>query len=110
MKVVNLVKEKTGPELLEEIISEFDFYKVRDVMLYLDWRWAFINATPQISEMKDWVRQLSEPAFKFFKEKPSQKKYSTASGGFEIEMFRDFEGGEPTMIEIKFVLTSYGNN
>ena len=109
MKVVNLVKEKTGEELLEEIIEHFEFSKVRDIMLYLNWQWAYINDTPQISEMKNWVRELSKYAFDSMRNNPKQKEYTTGSGGFEIKMFRDYEGGEPTIIEIDFVLTSFGN-
>lgn len=107
MKVLNVKSELKAEILLEHCIEGFDFVKVRKVMEYLDWRWGFINAVPQIHEMKDWVRELSFSLLKHFREKPKERRFSTASGGFEIYFTRSYEGCEPDSIEIKFVLESW---
>ena len=107
MKVLNVKSELKAEILLEHCIEGFDFVKVRKVMEYLDWRWGFINAVPQIHEMKDWVRELSFSLLKHFRDKPKERKFTTSSGGFEITMTRGYEGCEPENVEIKFVLESW---
>ena len=107
MKVLNVKSELKAEILLEHCIEGFDFVKVRKVMEYLDWRWGFINAVPQIHEMKDWVRELSFSLLKHFREKPKERRFATSSGGFEITMTRGYEGCETENIEIKFVLESW---
>lgn len=107
MKVLNVKSELKAEILLEHCIEGFDFVKVRKVMEYLDWRWGFINAVPQIHEMKDWVRELSFSLLKHFREKPKERRFATSSGGFEIIMTRCYEGCEPENVEIKFVLESW---
>jgi len=107
MKVLNIKKELDGETLVENCIEGFDFLKVRTVMEYLDWRWAFVNAVPQILEMKDWVRCLSKSLLKNLRETPKERRFSTSSGGFEIILTRTYEGCEPDSIEIKFVLDSW---
>ena len=41
------------------------------------------------------------------KRNPKQKKSSSASGGFEVNITRDYEGCEPNNVEIKFVIESW---
>ena len=107
MKVLNIKKELSGDKLLENCIEGFDFLKVYMVMSYLDWKWGFIDAVPQIHQMKDWVKDLSESLLKHMKENPKQRNFSTSSGGFEIIFTRTYEGCEPDSVEIKFVLESW---
>ena len=107
METITLKKELEATILLEQCIENFDFLKVRFVMEFLDWKWAFIDAVPHISEMKDWIRQLSSSALKQMKENPKQKKSVYGSGGFEVVVTRTYEGCEPDNIEIKFILESW---
>jgi len=107
MKVLNIKKELKGETLVEHCIEGFDFLKVQYVMEFLDWRWASINNVPQIHEMKDWVRYLSNSLLKHLKEKPKERRVSSSSGGFEVIMTRTYEGCEPDNMEIKFVLESW---
>jgi hypothetical protein len=107
METISIKKELEAKVLLEHCIENFDFSKVRIVMEFLDWRWAFINAVPQISDMKDWVRELSSASLKQMKENPKQKKSSYSSGGFEVVVTRTYEGCEPDNVEIKFVIESW---
>lgn len=76
-------------------------------MDFLNWELAKFKAVPKISDMKDWVRELSESLLKHMKENPKQKKFSTSSGGFEIIFTRTYEGCEPDNVEIKFILESW---
>ena len=107
MKVLNVKKELKAEILVEHCIEGFNFTKVHKVMEYLDWRWGFIDAVPQIHQMKDWVRELSISLLKHFREKPKERRFSTSSGGFEILFTRTYEGCEPDNMEIKFVLESW---
>jgi hypothetical protein len=107
MKVLNIKKELSGDKLLENCIEGFDFLKVYMVMTFLDWRWANIGATPNMTQMKNWVKDLSESLLKNMKKNPKQRKFSTSSGGFEIIFTRTYEGCEPDSVEIKFVLESW---
>lgn len=107
MKVLNVKSELKAEILVEHCIEGFDFTKVHKVMEYLDWRWGFIDAVPQIHQMKDWVRELSGSLLKHFREKPKERRFTTSSGGFEIIMTRGYEGCEPENVEIKFVLESW---
>jgi len=104
METITLKKELEAKVLVEQCIENFDFLKVRMVMEFLDWRWAFIGSVPQNSEMKDWVRELSSASLKQMKENPKQKKGVYGSGGFEVAITRTYEGCEPDNIEIKFII------
>jgi hypothetical protein len=48
METITLKKELEAKVLVEQCIENFDFLKVRMVMEFLDWRWAFIGSVPQI--------------------------------------------------------------
>lgn len=45
---------------IEEIFHYFDFYKVRCVMLALDWKWAFESnlRIPNVEDMKNMAKRL----------------------------------------------------
>ena len=107
METITLKKELDATILVEQCIENFDFFKVRIVMECLDWKWAGINATPNTNQMKDWVIQLSYSCLTQMKKNPKQKKSSSASGGFEVNITRDYEGCEPNNVEIKFVIESW---
>jgi hypothetical protein len=107
MEIISIKKELDAKVLLEHCIENFDFLKVRLVMVFLDWKWAHVGATPNTTQMKNWVKDLSESLLKNMKENPKQRKFSTSSGGFEIIFTRTYEGCEPDNMEIKFVLESW---
>jgi len=107
MEIISIKKELDAKVLLEHCIENFDFLKVRLVMVFLDWKWAHVGATPNTTQMKDWIIQLSSSALKHMKENPKQRKFSTSSGGFEVVVTRTYEGCEPDNIEIKFILESW---
>jgi hypothetical protein len=89
MEIISIKKELDAKVLLEHCIENFDFLKVRLVMVFLDWKWAHIGATPNMTQ------------------NPKQRKFSTSSGGFEIIFTRTYEGCEPDNVEIKFILESW---
>jgi len=107
MEIISIKKELEAKILVEKCIENFDFLKVKMVMDFLNWELAKFKAVPKISDMKDWVRELSESLLKHMKENPKQKKFSTSSGGFEIIFTRTYEGCEPDNVEIKFILESW---
>ena len=54
MKNFTLSKE----EHINYILDHFDFQKVHNIMLHLNWTWAFSSGTPSISELKKEARRL----------------------------------------------------
>ena len=107
METISVKKELEAAILLEQCIENFDFLKVRMVMEFLDWKWAHVGETPNTTQMKDWVRQLSNSCLKQMSVNPKQKKSLYGSGGFEVSVTRTYEGCEPDNIEIKFIIESW---
>jgi hypothetical protein len=107
MEIISIKKELEAKVLVENCIENFDFLKVKMVMDFLNWQWAKFRDVPKISDMKDWVRELSNSCLKQMSMNPKQKKNTSASGGFEVVVTRTYEGCEPDNIEIKFILESW---
>jgi hypothetical protein len=64
---------------LEQAINEIDLEKIRDVMLYLDWRWVTVKDTPTVDDMKACIYRL----YNSFDHLPADTE-SVASGGFRV--------------------------
>lgn len=48
---------RTMDEQIDEIMEEFDFEKVRNVMLHLKWRWLY-EGIPSVEDIKEESRRL----------------------------------------------------
>lgn len=69
--------------LFEQMIQDFNFYKVREVMRFLDWKWFdSCGDVPTVSMMKDAVVSLYKSAVKGSISQESQ--YTVSSGGFSV--------------------------
>lgn len=85
-------------EIIEDILDEFDFYKVQKAMKLLEWTWAG-QGYPTIGEMRKTARGL-------LKDLIPLEEGGAGTGGF-LARKRTFEG-EP-FYELSFVLTSWDN-
>lgn len=74
---------ETEDEVFNEMISQFNFYKVREVMRFLDWKWDNgTNDIPTIAMMKSAVMRLLGCAM--IDSKFSSKPSTISSGGFAV--------------------------
>lgn len=84
-------KKKSNLELIDDIIDEFDFERVRKVMIMLNWQWAQTADVPSVLEMKKTARNL----LRRMCEESDLDFYGT--GGFEV--IRSDQG-----LELRFVV------
>lgn len=92
-------------EQIEDLLDEFDFGKVKQVMNYLGWVYHdTVDSSVSIGELRRMARYLLETAYKA---DPSPE-YMTGSGGFEVT--RNMYPGDTTKyIALKFVVTEWSN-
>lgn len=69
-------------QLFEEMIYGFNFYKVREVMRFLDWKWWNSNDYPTVSTMKTAVKSMFDTCWNGSLSQGSQ--YAVESGGFRV--------------------------
>lgn len=87
-------------ELIEELIAEFDWPKVRKVMEGLDWKWADNDRTPTIEEMKECVRGL----YSSISNRVENNEYCfCATGGFKLT----FDPDEDNELSLVFEAVTY---
>lgn len=84
--------------LFEDMIRNFNFYKVREVMLHLDWKWHNSPSTPvvpTVAMMKEMVHHLYSSI---------KEKGTVESGGFRV-----FVNRKKQIANLSFVVEeSYG--
>jgi hypothetical protein len=85
---------------VKEIIEEFDFGKVQDVMTYLDWKWW-----DEVPTMGKLMVRASEMLEEVYSECESNKKeYTISTGGFFAEaLYME----DSVKLSLKFVLTEW---
>lgn len=89
----------TDEEIIEDILDEFDFYKVQKTMEALEWTWR--REYPSIGEMRKVARGLMRDLIKI-------KDGSTSTGGLVARKRTIDDGGDP-IYELSFVVTSWDN-
>jgi hypothetical protein len=92
------MKNISKQELIDEILDQFDFDKVKQVMDALQWEWSMESGShvPDIPEMRKLARRLlKQVAGK------SPYDYYAATGGFCVE--KDADG----FLELRFEVTSW---
>jgi hypothetical protein len=87
-------------EQIDYIIDNFNFEKVRCVMLSLDWQWACTEgngyAVPSIARLKAMARHLL---------RSSIKETDVGSGGFQVKYYAPENGGDDFFV-LKFVIAT----
>ena len=76
---------------IDKLFNEFDFKRVCDVMLFLNWSWLRIGRVPDIYELKSRLRDLIDEC---------KDDASLSAGGLKVTKKGD-------SIEILFVLESH---
>lgn len=72
--------------LIKEVISNFEWEKVHDVMTYLNWEWFSVNGVPSIGYMICTVQDTLSRVFDRLVTEDSPWQ-SSSSGGFTAEAF-----------------------
>lgn len=83
-------KNSKKEEVIEQVLTEFNFEKVRKVMLALDWRWVTSkeNGVPSVYEIIRSAREYCVEAVNGT-EKNGGILYSVASGGLRASAVID---------------------
>ena len=79
---------KTKEELINEVLDNFDFVRVHEVMKFLDWKWYdFQENTCEVPSIAKLIRTaekyLSQAYDGLAKSEWNSNEYVTISGGFE---------------------------
>jgi len=97
--------------MLEDIIDNFDFDRVYNVMDYLNWQWATCGGVPTIEELKEkaisLLRDASELRLGGYKDEHHELPIICSTGGFEAKAWCDEDKTQIVGLELKFVLTSW---
>lgn len=88
---------------LTDVINNFDFEKVQDVMQYLNWTWADAeNGVPELYEIKEKATDLLIDSYEELI-KSKEKEFFVGSGGFEASVWKDND----YFFSLRFVLTEF---
>ena len=90
-------------ELVDKILDEFDFEKVKKAMDALEWVYHDSpDKTVSVGELRRMARRLLDEVY----DKPPSPEYTIGCGGFEA--FRFMSVGDPTKyLSLKFVVTEW---
>ena len=89
----------TEEQIIEDILDEFDFSKVQEVMEALHWTWHDSDGTPTLGQLRKKARFL-------LKECMNVPEFSTATGGFWASK-KTFDG-QP-YYRLQFVVANWDN-
>lgn len=93
-------------ELVDKILDEFDFEKVKKTMDALGWVYHDSpDETVSVGELRRMARRLLDEVY----DKPPSPEYTIGCGGFEA--FRFMSVGDPTKyLSLKFVVTEWSED
>ena len=95
--------------MMFDIINNFDFQKVHDVMKHLNWTW-YSKGIPTVDNIIFGAREKIESVIKvcLLEAKPDEE-YFVSSGGLKATAIKN-EYGQITFLQLEFVLTSWEIN
>ena len=96
------VNRKKLEEALDEIMDNFDFEKVANIMNYLGWKWASVDTEDNIPTEDD-IREHAAKLLWDVCNDPENNIHAT--GGFEAE--KDFSDPNKPFVSLRFILESY---
>ena len=95
--------------MMFDIINNFDFQKVHDVMKHLNWTW-YPKGIPTVDNIIFGAREKIESVIKvcLLEAKPDEE-YFVSSGGLKATAIKN-KYGQITFLQLEFVLTSWEIN
>jgi hypothetical protein len=97
-------------QMIDNILDEFNFAKVRKAMEALDWKWASVGI-PTIDDLRNEAHRLLRGAANArlyeFKDDHWLEGIQNSTGGFEAMAWCDENKTKIIRLDLKFVLTSW---
>ena len=84
-------------EKFEQVLDEFDFIKIYNIMKFLEWKWHDADENPGVNEMIRNCKRLFQNCLDMYI-RDGERGFS-GSGGFEIEINNNH-------IDLRFVIES----
>lgn len=102
---------KTIDQHIEDVMDEFNFHKVKEVMDFMDWKWApGINpdgGVPEISTTRKLVREMMRDLYTRYYWRPNANVYSS-TGGFTVNYFKITDSlGTSDRFKVSFDVASW---
>jgi hypothetical protein len=107
------VKQKlTVEDMINEIMEEFDFARVRKAMVALDWKWGGSDyRIPNIDELKEAaeerLRNAAESRLGDFIEQHHEVGIINATGGFKATAWCNETKTKITGLDLEFIVTNW---
>jgi len=101
----NLIDDRIK-NIIVDVLSNFDFHRVRLTMEKLDWRWATVSGLqPTIEDMIRCAHRLMVDAV--YRSTSNSSKYCVGTGGFSAEAFWDNDTRRVTGVSLQFVVSEW---
>ena len=96
-------------KMIDEIMEEFDFDKVQNVMDYLGWKWVgeYVTVDMLKKTAKRLLRDAAESRLGRFKNEHWEQGIICGTGGFQAMAFCNEEKTKIEALQLKFVLTEW---
>jgi hypothetical protein len=96
-------------KMMFDIMNNFDYDKVHNVMKYLDWGW-FGKGIPTVDDIRFAARERIESVIKAcLSEANPNEEYFSSSGGLKATAIKD-DYGQITFLQLEFILTGWDLN
>lgn len=99
----NYYNRELVEKMLDSIMDNFDFEKVHNAMLALDWRWASVGDVPTVEEIEDEAARLLWDVVN------AGDDYDVVTTG-GLEASKDFSDYNDPFIQLRFILTDWDEN
>lgn len=106
-KIQKLEHEKNIDEEINSILDCFDFYKVKQVMEFLEWTWCNTDGVPEIWDLRKKARYCLQNVAEQVIFRP-EKEYFTATGGFYASA-KVYDDDPKIYLDLKFVVSDWDN-
>jgi hypothetical protein len=101
----NLIDDRIK-NIIVDVLSNFDFHRVRLTMEKLDWRWATVSGLqPTIEDMIRCAHRLMVDAV--YCSTSNNSNYSVGSGGFNADCYWDSDTRRVTGVNLQFVVSEW---
>lgn len=95
---------KNVQEIIDEVINDFNFNRVHDVMKYMNWKWS--GEVPSIEKLKTKASNLLQDVYIKYLINHADEQYTIRVGGLEV-YYTNINGED--YFELKFILESVDN-
>jgi len=113
--LINKALEQPKPEvkdldyMIKDIMNEFDFDKVYEVMDALDWKWR--GVTPSIKDLRETAERLlrgaAESRLGDYKSSHHEIGIQNSTGGFEAKAWCNKSKTKITGLQLDFIVSSW---